>query len=382
MGIGFNILPNISLGDMEAVMDIENEVKVMSEQKSVTRTQVNKDDILKMFTLDTPKTSVDTRETVRTQQTISKQAQDKHIETIKNKLTNDTVGGSTISNEEIELKNRLKAAEEQRRAEEARLERIRKLEEEARIAEQEAELARKKREAEERRIEEEQRIRQLRAAEEARKREEEERERIRAEQERIRIEEAQRLERIRQEQAKLDRIRAEQQLLEQQRLEQQRLEQQRMAEMQRKEQERLDAQRHEQERLEAERKEKEELAEKKKKEELLKQLMEQKKHEAAKKPVEQKPVRTTQSTQNKGIDKLKSSITSQEIKPAAHYERYSQLDTDALYDEVRKFLKKHNVEKKIVDIKILEDEFGKPNIKKLILKSYLISIGKGVTVGR
>lgn len=352
---------------MEAVMDIANEVEVMSEQKSVTRTSINKDEILKLFTLENVKPEI---KNVKTQQPIHKPTQEKQIETIKNKLANDAANTSTISNEEIELRERLKAAEEAKMAEEARLARIRQLEQEARIAEQEAELARKKREAEQRRIEEEQRLRQLRAEEEARKREE-------AERERIRLEEEQRLARIRQEQAKLDRMRAEQEMLEKQRIEQERL-----AEIRRKEQERLDAQKREQERLDAEKKEKEAQAEKKRKEELLKQLLEQKKKDEDAKKAKQKASQIQTSTQNKGIDKLKSSITNQEIKPAAQYEKYSQLDIDALYAEVRKFLKKHNVEKKIVDIKILEDEFGKPNIKKLILKSYLISIGKGVTVGR
>ena len=61
---------------------------------------------------------------------------------------------------------------------------------------------------------------------------------------------------------------------------------------------------------------------------------------------------------------------------------YSSLDIDSLYKEVRNFLKANNIEHNIVDVKVLESRFGKSNIKKLIIKSYLISIGKGVTIGR
>ena len=71
--------------------------------------------------------------------------------------------------------------------------------------------------------------------------------------------------------------------------------------------------------------------------------------------------------------------SSQNTSPTS---KYDMMDVEALYGEVRKFLKLHNIDRKIIDIKILENEFGRANIKKLIVKSYLISIGKGVTVGR
>ena len=69
-------------------------------------------------------------------------------------------------------------------------------------------------------------------------------------------------------------------------------------------------------------------------------------------------------------------------KPVDSSEIYNSLDIDALYSEVRKFLKSKNIDKKVIDIAILESKFGKDNIRKLLLKSYLISIGKGVTVGK
>lgn len=61
---------------------------------------------------------------------------------------------------------------------------------------------------------------------------------------------------------------------------------------------------------------------------------------------------------------------------------YDTLEIDALYIEVRKYMEKSGVNKSIVAVKYLNDKFGRHNIKKLILKSYLISIGKGVTIGR
>ena len=61
---------------------------------------------------------------------------------------------------------------------------------------------------------------------------------------------------------------------------------------------------------------------------------------------------------------------------------YSELDIDALYNEVRTFMQSKGVAKSIIDRRVIEKRFGSHNIRKLILKSYLISIGKGVTIGK
>lgn len=62
--------------------------------------------------------------------------------------------------------------------------------------------------------------------------------------------------------------------------------------------------------------------------------------------------------------------------------KYSGLDADALYKEVRVFAEKRGLTNKVIDKKLLNDTFGKSNIDKLIVKSYLIQIGtKGVTFG-
>ena len=87
----------------------------------------------------------------------------------------------------------------------------------------------------------------------------------------------------------------------------------------------------------------------------------------------------------KNVDTTKRQAGSKETKVSeddARYKYYAGLDIDALYDEVKLFLKKHNIEKKVIDKKILEAEFGTANIHKLMLKSYLISMKKGVTIGK
>lgn len=87
----------------------------------------------------------------------------------------------------------------------------------------------------------------------------------------------------------------------------------------------------------------------------------------------------------KNVDTTKRQAGSKETKVSeddARYKYYAGLDIDALYDEVKLFLKKHNIEKKLIDKKILEAEFGTANIHKLMLKSYLISMKKGVTIGK
>ena len=58
------------------------------------------------------------------------------------------------------------------------------------------------------------------------------------------------------------------------------------------------------------------------------------------------------------------------------------MTTEQLYKYVRQFMIKLGVDKRPVDLSALNTEFGEKNIKKLIIKSYLIKIGKGVTIGR
>lgn len=71
-----------------------------------------------------------------------------------------------------------------------------------------------------------------------------------------------------------------------------------------------------------------------------------------------------------------------ESKPQTDYERYSSMQIDSLFNEVREFMVGLGVEHSTIDISKLVQKFGQLNIKKLIDKSYIIKIGKGVTIGR
>ena len=53
----------------------------------------------------------------------------------------------------------------------------------------------------------------------------------------------------------------------------------------------------------------------------------------------------------------------------------------ALY-KVKKYMLSRGVAKGTISRKELDEKFGSQNIRRLMLKSYLISIGKGVTTGR
>lgn len=63
-------------------------------------------------------------------------------------------------------------------------------------------------------------------------------------------------------------------------------------------------------------------------------------------------------------------------------EQYNSLDIDTLYTKVVEFMMAHEVSKSAIDRNILDAEFGVLNINKLIMKSYLISMGKKVTIGK
>ena len=78
---------------------------------------------------------------------------------------------------------------------------------------------------------------------------------------------------------------------------------------------------------------------------------------------------------NKNKSSLKNNATDK-------YEAYSNMSIESLYKEVKIYMMKLGVSHKTVDIITLNNKFGDINIKKLIQKSYLIKIGKGVTTGR
>ena len=66
---------------------------------------------------------------------------------------------------------------------------------------------------------------------------------------------------------------------------------------------------------------------------------------------------------------------------ASRISMYSAMDERALYKEVKKFLRSRHVAKAPVDRKIVEAEFGVDNVLKLIKRGYLVSVGRGITIG-
>lgn len=89
---------------------------------------------------------------------------------------------------------------------------------------------------------------------------------------------------------------------------------------------------------------------------------------------------------NRGKGVAKSAQVSKQSVQAVNTTRgtedYSAMTIESLYNHVKKFLVQSGVEKKLIEVSVLNDKFGEANIKKLIKKSYLILIGKGVTIGR
>lgn len=85
-------------------------------------------------------------------------------------------------------------------------------------------------------------------------------------------------------------------------------------------------------------------------------------------------------SENNILNKNDKNSLPQKRKLTRH-EKYAQLTDARLMEYVTRFLQKNGVSKKPVDRKLLDTEFGQQNIQKLIKKSYLISIGRGITLG-
>jgi len=138
------------------------------------------------------------------------------------------------------------------------------------------------------------------------------------------------------------------------------------------------------------RKKAEELVREKQKAELLKEIEAEKEKSAeiVARLREEKIKELKEAKRRELIAKKKKEMLNDKVKqaakekPKAEVNIYDTMEIEALYTEVRKFMSSLGVSRSIVDTKTLDDKFGKHNIRKLILKSYLISIGKGVTIGR
>ncbi len=73
---------------------------------------------------------------------------------------------------------------------------------------------------------------------------------------------------------------------------------------------------------------------------------------------------------------------SREEPKEANIDIYATMDIESLYEEVKQFMLDNGVSKRAVDRKLLENKFGVSRIRELILKSYLILVGKGLTIGK
>ena len=61
---------------------------------------------------------------------------------------------------------------------------------------------------------------------------------------------------------------------------------------------------------------------------------------------------------------------------------YSSLEIEALWEEVKKFMLSQGVATKLISRKLVEDKFGANNVKKLYIKGYLIPFGSKLTIGK
>lgn len=92
---------------------------------------------------------------------------------------------------------------------------------------------------------------------------------------------------------------------------------------------------------------------------------------------------TSMQKEKQPISNIKNEAPVQkQIHTITKEQMYSNMEIDALYNEVKKYLSSRGVKKVAISKEELEKEFGKSNISKLIIKSYLILIGKGVTIGK
>lgn len=186
-------------------------------------------------------------------------------------------------------------------------------------------------------------------------------------------------------QRKLEQQRAEQDRQERERIEHERVAQQQIIEQQRIENERiehqreLDNKRFEQQQAEQRRTQQIDEQHRIKQQNNERQILEQR-HDENKRILEQKRIEQEKFEKLEQLKKLKEQqnirVDSNNIE-----DYYNKLDIDALYKEVRSYAEQSGLANQVVDRIILDKKFGKLNISKLVIKSYLISIGKGVTFG-
>lgn len=97
-----------------------------------------------------------------------------------------------------------------------------------------------------------------------------------------------------------------------------------------------------------------------------------------------KSLNDNKNMNNDFIDNAISNIEASNKKGESfnNYDKYTVMSIETLYNTVKHYMISHGVGSKPIEYTMLTKEFGEINIKKLVQKSYLIKIGKGVTVGR
>ena len=86
--------------------------------------------------------------------------------------------------------------------------------------------------------------------------------------------------------------------------------------------------------------------------------------------------------QDKAKETKEKESNKQAVSGTSDKSLYDSLDVESLYNKVKKYIEERGLSRQLVSRDILDKKFGKNNINKLILKSYLVNIpGKGVTFG-
>ena len=362
---GFNPTPSISLGDTERVIEIHNET--ISSRRQEDRTPKSSiGDIVDKFILEANSLGMSNSRDTQSNVIVT----DKPI--------------NVTSSEVVDLERQL---EESRKLKELELARIKR-----EIEEERAETERLLKQREESRAES---ARLLKLQEEENRRAAEQLEQQRAEAERLRKlqeEETKRMQAERERQL-ADR---ERQLAEQERAMQERLrraaieEQERLTQI--REQARLEAEAAEKARIkaEADRKDREEAAAKERALEEARARANAEAAEKAKIKAEEEAKAKADAEKRQKLEQLRKlkkqqqmakTVAKPKINTPSNNDYYNALDINTLFKEVKAYAISLGISKQIIDRKTLDAKFGKPNINKLILKSYLISIGKGVTFG-
>ena len=93
--------------------------------------------------------------------------------------------------------------------------------------------------------------------------------------------------------------------------------------------------------------------------------------------------RTVDETKYRKDKKESSEVKTEKVKeqPVKNDINYDSLNIEHLYKIVKQFMVRKGVDKQLISYKELNKEFGSYNINRLIKGSYIIKMGKGVTIG-